>query len=532
MDSGDDVLVAKGYRPVQRDQQFLMPPSMREWLSADDPVWLVIDTVASLDTSAVQAVRKTGGAGRAAYHPDMLLTLLIWGWAQGQRSSRQLERLCHRDVTYRIICAGDVPDHVTIARFRADCAPAIEVLFTQVLMLCARVGMGRLGVVALDGVKIASNASLSANRSERGLQEALAAEAARAAAEHAAADVTEDDDNDHLPPQLHDPGSRRERIAAALAEVQAHDRAVRQPHVKAVEQAQQRADTARSLLETTTAEVERTRAQRRGTPPPEISAAEYATLTRTLDKAIADQQAVIDRYRPGQRGRAPTPVEESYDVVRARRNLERAVMRRNERLRAAAAKAEAHVVRAENRTLDAAQAAVDAAEAAVDAATTRAHTPSDKHPRRNITDPQSRMMPLRGGGWLQGFNCQAVTSDDGLIIATGVGNSPADAPTFSAMLDKAVTAAALIDTHRPHPPETTGIGVVLADAGYLSEHNLTTPRTRSAHRDRQKPGSFRSRETHTDPRGATPTSLADRSHGPPVGHPRGARALLPTRPYR
>ncbi|MCK8616751.1 transposase, partial [Gordonia sp. C13] len=132
-----------------------MPPSMREWLAADDPVWLVIETVAALDTSRLHAKRKIGGVGRAGYDPDMLLTLLIWGWAQGQRSSRQLERLCQRDVAYRIICAGDAPDHVTISRFRADCTDVVEELFAQVLALCARVGMGQLGVVALDGVKIA-----------------------------------------------------------------------------------------------------------------------------------------------------------------------------------------------------------------------------------------------------------------------------------------------------------------------------------------------------------------------------------------
>ena len=115
-------MVAKGYRPVDRDQDYLLPPSMREWLADDDPVWLVIEAVAQLDTSKLHARRKVGGVGRAGYHPDMLLTLLIWGWAQGQRSSRKLERLCHRDIAYRVICAGDVPDHATISRFRAECA--------------------------------------------------------------------------------------------------------------------------------------------------------------------------------------------------------------------------------------------------------------------------------------------------------------------------------------------------------------------------------------------------------------------------
>ena len=95
-------------------------------------------------------------------------------------------------------------------------------------------------------------------------------------------------------------------------------------------------------------------------------------------------------------------------------------------------------------------------------------------PKRNITDPQSRMMPLRGGGWLQGYNCQAVTSSDGVIIATSVGNNPSDATAFGEMMDKAVAAAALIDAHRP-AAAPTGIGMLLADAGYLSNDNLTAP---------------------------------------------------------
>jgi hypothetical protein len=94
-------------------------------------------------------------------------------------------------------------------------------------------------------------------------------------------------------------------------------------------------------------------------------------------------------------------------------------------------------------------------------------------PKRNITDPQSRAMKLRGGGWIQGYNCQAVTSSDGLIIATSVGNNLNDATAFVAAMDKAVAAAALIDAHRPDDSQHPGIGVLLADAGYLSAANLT-----------------------------------------------------------
>jgi transposase len=150
----DAFRMAKGYRPVQRDQPFLLPPDMREWLPEDHAVWLVIGAVDRLDTSAVHAVRRTGGAGARGYDPQMLVTLLIWAYASGVTSSRRIEELCRTDVAFRVICAGDVPDHVTIARFRAAFPDLAQELFTQVLMLCARLGMGQIGVVALDGMKI------------------------------------------------------------------------------------------------------------------------------------------------------------------------------------------------------------------------------------------------------------------------------------------------------------------------------------------------------------------------------------------
>src|SRR5947209_5289290 len=212
---------------------------MREWLPVDHPVWLIISVVAGLDTSGFHRHRRSGGVGRAGYDPDMLLTLLIWGWCQGVRSSRKIESRCLTDVPFRIICAGDVPDHVTISRFRAASADAVTDLFAQVLILCAGLGMGRLGVVALDGVKIASNASMSANRTQDGLvkaaeqengaqaaKRAAAAAARAAAAEHAAADAADQalfgdgDDGGQVPPDAAAGSSTREaRIARALTDL-------------------------------------------------------------------------------------------------------------------------------------------------------------------------------------------------------------------------------------------------------------------------------------------------------------------------
>ena len=158
--------MAKGYRPVVRDQVFLLPPDMREWLPPDHAVWLVIEAVRLLDTSAFHTRRRTGGAGAAGYDPDMMVTLLVWAYANGVTSSRRIERLCGQDVAFRVICAGQLPDHVTVARFRQQFADTAVSLFGQVLLLCARLGMGKVGTVAVDGTKVAANASKDANRTE------------------------------------------------------------------------------------------------------------------------------------------------------------------------------------------------------------------------------------------------------------------------------------------------------------------------------------------------------------------------------
>jgi hypothetical protein len=357
---------------------------------------------------------------------------------------------------------------VTISRFRADCSTAVEDLFAQVLVLCARLGMVNIGVVALDGVKIASNASMSANRTEEGLRAAMAAEAARAAAEHADVDAAEDDAfgtgdrGDEVPDDLVDPHSRAARIAAALADLQAHNKKQAAQDKAADERAQAREDAADKARQTRSEMITRWRQQHRPgahhvRPPAEIRVEIY---TENLERIRAAQQAKVDRWRPGQPGPRPVPVEEHYDVVRSRNTVERATAERA-----------ARQVTADARALDA------AARQEADRRAKTKHPATLTDPKRNITDPESRLMMLRGGGWIQGFNCQAVTSADGLFLATEVGNNPTDVVAFASMLDKAVAAAELIDTHRhasTKDDDVAGIGVFLADAGYLSEENLTS----------------------------------------------------------
>ena len=150
--------MAKEFRPVSRDQVFLLPPDMREWLPADHLVWFVLDTLETLDLSEFEAGRRRGGVGAAGYDPRMLLGLLIYAYCRGVRSSRQVERLCGTDVAFRVLCAQDVPDHCTVARFRADCQDAFASLFTHVLLIAGHAGLARFGTVAIDGTKIAANA--------------------------------------------------------------------------------------------------------------------------------------------------------------------------------------------------------------------------------------------------------------------------------------------------------------------------------------------------------------------------------------
>ena len=142
----------------------LLPVDMRDWLPPDHLVWFVLETVEALDTSELDRTRRRGGAGAAGYDPRMLFGLLVYAYCQGVRSSRQIERMCVTDVAFRVLCAQDGPDHATIARFRAEANEVFTDMFSQVLMIAARAGLGRFGTVAIDGTKIRANASMDANR--------------------------------------------------------------------------------------------------------------------------------------------------------------------------------------------------------------------------------------------------------------------------------------------------------------------------------------------------------------------------------
>jgi transposase len=147
-----------------REQELLLPPSLREWLPEDHLAWFVIDAVAELDLAAFYAAYRVDGHGRAAHDPAMMVALLLYVYAIGERSSRRVERRCLEDVATRVICANQTPDHTTIARFRQRHEAALAGLFGEVLALCAEAGLVEVGIVAVDGTKIHANASQHATR--------------------------------------------------------------------------------------------------------------------------------------------------------------------------------------------------------------------------------------------------------------------------------------------------------------------------------------------------------------------------------
>jgi transposase len=148
-----------------RDQVMLLPPDLREWLPAGHLAHFVIDTVEELDLAAFYAVYRQDGHGRPAHDPAMMVALVLYAYARGDRSSRVIERRCVEDVAYRVIAANQAPDHSTIARFIERHERPLGGLFGQVLTLCRRAGLVRAGVLALDSTKIAADASGRANLS-------------------------------------------------------------------------------------------------------------------------------------------------------------------------------------------------------------------------------------------------------------------------------------------------------------------------------------------------------------------------------
>ena len=209
--------MSQRFLSCDRDQVLLLPVDLGEWLPAGHLARFVIETVAELDLSGVYGYYRRDGVGRPAHDPGMMVALVLYAYAVGVTSSREIERRCVDDVAFRVIAANRQPDHATIARFLVRHREALSELFFEVLALCRRVGMVRVGTVAVDSTKLAANASAAENRSFEGLE----AEARRIIEEAIETDRREDQlygekRGDELPDELADPRTRKARIRELL----------------------------------------------------------------------------------------------------------------------------------------------------------------------------------------------------------------------------------------------------------------------------------------------------------------------------
>jgi transposase len=420
LDAGDRGVGPAGATRVYvcpaRDQLFLMPVSMRDWLEEGHLAFFVLGVVDELDTSALH--RRPGGcSGRPRYEPEMMVALLLYAYCCGIRSSRRIEAHCRTDAAFRVICGGLVPDHATIARFVVEHEQALEGLFVEGVRLCAAAGLAQLSVVALDGTKIAADASRARNRDAGWIRREMIKLMALTAEDQplAAADTV---GLAGLEPacEISTPSGRLARLRAALEVIKAQDAAM-------AAEAERSAQAAAAL-------------------------AEHGR--QQIGRKPKDPHAALAR------------AEIEYAVARKRaQDLEA------ERERRAAAAARGEKTAGPRLRIDKAQDALQASRARLAAAREAVQAAPETERRANITDPDSRIMTTKDG-WVQGYNAQAIVNPQQIVLAVDVSQDPTDVQLFEPMnqkLTQTLTAAGI----------TTEPELELADAGYCSEANLTCP---------------------------------------------------------
>jgi transposase len=280
--------MAYNFKECNRDQIYLLPPTLQEWLPSKDLVWLLLDAVAEMDLRAFYEKYREDGKGQSAFEPSMMVSLLLYAYSLGIRSSREIEKLCERDIGFKVVAANQVPDHCTINRFRKENGAALEGLFKQVLRLCKEAGLVTVGVVALDGSKIKANAALEANRTYEYIEQEVKKMLDEADATDAEEDrlYGPDKRGDELPDHLADRTSRRARLAACKQRLE--------------EQAMAEADKQQSKIEERQAQEAEAGAKKRGRKPqepdPTPEAAAKANLTDPESRIMKTRSGYVQGY--------------------------------------------------------------------------------------------------------------------------------------------------------------------------------------------------------------------------------------------
>ena len=211
------------FRPIDRATPYLLPPSVEDWLPKDHLARFVVDIVDQLDLSAL--TRQYRGSGSVAYHPAVMLGLLIYGYATGVYASRRIEAATHDSIAFRYIAANTYPDHDSLCTFRRRFLKEIEALFVQVLCIARQMKLLKLGTIALDGTKVHANASrhsaLSYGHAQK-IEAQLEAEVKQMLARAEAADCEPLPKGMSIPEEL---ARREDRLAAirqAKAQIEVH----------------------------------------------------------------------------------------------------------------------------------------------------------------------------------------------------------------------------------------------------------------------------------------------------------------------
>jgi transposase len=406
--------MAQNFIEGLREQGFLLPPDVREWLPADHLAWFVIDAVAEMDLSAFYAAYRADGHGRAAYDPSLMVALVLYAFATRQRSSRAIERHCRQDVAYRVITGNLIPDHATIARFVCRREEALAGLFGEVLKLCERAGLVKPGVVSIDGTRIAGNASPEVNHEFDRIAGEVVAEAS--ATDEAEDELYGEARGDELPEQLRTPEGRREFFRQAR----------RQPRGEGDD---------RELAE-----------------EPEAEDSEEVPLELDAERIVARTQGREGWLREGKRQleqhrwRHPDPISRS----------------RRERLLLAAERLEAEldVERRANESYEHYRAtARDRLGRRVAGRTDPYRPPELPAGKVNLTDPDSRSIPV-GFGFVQGYNAQAAVNEQQIVVGAEITNNSTDFsqldPMVTATLDELERGASNGYPKRSPPTPATG----------------------------------------------------------------------------
>ena len=442
----------------RREQGFLLPPDVRDWLAPDHLAWFVIDAVKGMDLRAFYAAYRADGHGAAAYEPSVMVTVILFAFATGVRSSRAIERHCREHVAFRVITGNLVPDHVTVARFVCRHQQALSGLFTDVLKLCDEAGLVKRGVVSIDGTRIAGNANPDVNfHFEQIAREVLA--------EVRATDEPEDQElgearGDELPEQLRTAEGRREFLRQARERLLGDD--------AGAEGVSEDAETGGEAGEETIgereadapdvepedcawqsdAEGENEEPERRSTPEFEFDSSQITDAGGGRRRWLSEAKRQIEQHRWDN----PDPISRSR-VERLLLALERL----EAELAAECAGNEAYeAYREQGRMRDG----------------RRFGRPPDPHQppqipegKVNVTDPDSRPIPI-GFGFVQGYNAQTAVNEQQIVLAAEITNLSTDFSQLSPMV-----AAVLLELGRAGIDPKL-LEAVAADAGYWNEQQM------------------------------------------------------------